>query len=142
MKNIINTSELQRKGLKEVYETIDKYGQAFIINQRSNKVLEIIDKESPRTLINIIKSLKSIKEKLSKEYGVNNIGIFGSYARGENTQDSDLDILIDKDLSLEQLLEVEKIISQATRIETVDLSTNTSIRALALLTAKKDLIYV
>lgn len=29
------------------------------------------------------------------QFGVSNIGLFGSYARGEQTKDSDIDILID-----------------------------------------------
>jgi hypothetical protein len=32
---------------------------------------------------------------ISKKYGASNIRIFGSYARGEETPDSDLDLLVD-----------------------------------------------
>ncbi|MBS4028352.1 MAG: nucleotidyltransferase family protein [Ignavibacteriales bacterium] len=35
------------------------------------------------------------KETLNRRYNVKNIGIFGSYARGEQTPSSDVDILIE-----------------------------------------------
>ena len=39
--------------------------------------------------------LSEQKEKLRKQYNVKNIGIFGSYARGEQTSASDVDILVE-----------------------------------------------
>ena len=45
--------------------------------------------------INEIKMiLKKIKPEIAKKYKVKEIGIFGSYARGEQTEDSDIDILV------------------------------------------------
>lgn len=43
---------------------------------------------------NILKTLKSNKAKLS-EFGIRNVGLFGSYVRDEQTGISDIDILID-----------------------------------------------
>ena len=43
---------------------------------------------------NIIAQLHSIRSTLS-EYGVQHIGLFGSYVRGEQSPDSDIDLLID-----------------------------------------------
>lgn len=43
---------------------------------------------------NIISTLKSHKPQLSK-FGVQNIGLFGSYLRNEQTDKSDIDLLID-----------------------------------------------
>lgn len=43
---------------------------------------------------NIITVLKSYKPELSK-FGVQNIGLFGSYLRDEQSDKSDIDILID-----------------------------------------------
>ncbi|MEP7229194.1 MAG: nucleotidyltransferase family protein [Ginsengibacter sp.] len=43
---------------------------------------------------NIIATLKSHKLELSK-FGVINIGLFGSYLRNEQSQTSDIDLLID-----------------------------------------------
>lgn len=50
-------------------------------------------------------SLEEIREKavpILEDYGVERAAVFGSYARGEETEDSDVDLLvrIDDDLSL------------------------------------------
>ena len=42
----------------------------------------------------IIKKLKELKPYLEKEYSVEEIGVFGSYARNEQTEESDIDILV------------------------------------------------
>ncbi len=38
--------------------------------------------------------LKKIAERLRKEYNAERVILFGSYARGEETEDSDVDILV------------------------------------------------
>ncbi|MCL0107918.1 nucleotidyltransferase family protein [Peptococcaceae bacterium] len=38
--------------------------------------------------------IKNLQEEIKKEYKAEVIGIFGSYARGEQTQKSDIDILV------------------------------------------------
>ena len=48
----------------------------------------------------IINSIIENKPQLSK-FGVNNIGLFGSYVRNEQSEKSDIDILIDFDPSKE-----------------------------------------
>jgi len=41
------------------------------------------------------KILEVHKEELRRRYGIKEIGIFGSYVRGEEREDSDLDLLIE-----------------------------------------------
>lgn len=48
-------------------------------------------------LNDIISLLKEQKAFMKEKYKIKEIGIFGSYVRGENGKDSDIDILIDKD---------------------------------------------
>ncbi len=43
----------------------------------------------------IISFLKNNKPFLKKEFGINKIALFGSYAREEQTSTSDIDLLID-----------------------------------------------
>jgi predicted nucleotidyltransferase len=43
----------------------------------------------------ILKLLKSEKEFLRREFGVINIGLFGSYVRGKQKFDSDIDLLVE-----------------------------------------------
>lgn len=42
----------------------------------------------------IIRTIKELREQVRKEYKAEIIGIFGSYARGEQRESSDVDILV------------------------------------------------
>jgi uncharacterized protein len=44
---------------------------------------------------NIYKTLKEHKKELEQNYGVDVLGVFGSYVRSEQTKKSDLDILVE-----------------------------------------------
>lgn len=73
------------------------------------------------------------------------IGIFGSYARGENKTDSDLDVLIDLDysrqISLLDLVRVEEDLSDALGIN-VDLVTEKSLSPYLRPHIEKDVVYI
>ena len=43
-----------------------------------------------------IKTIKQIVSKYAEKYGANRVILFGSYARGDMTESSDIDLLIDK----------------------------------------------
>ena len=43
----------------------------------------------------ILETLRKHKEELKRKYGVKEIGIFGSFARGEERESSDVDILVE-----------------------------------------------
>ncbi len=43
----------------------------------------------------IINKLKELKPSLQAEFKITELGVFGSFARNEQTQNSDIDILID-----------------------------------------------
>ncbi len=45
----------------------------------------------------ILDFLSSHKEELAQKYGVTKIGLFGSYARGDEREDSDIDIAVEID---------------------------------------------
>ena len=47
------------------------------------------------TLQDIVEKLKKVKPELQKKYPITGIGVFGSYARGEANQESDIDIAVD-----------------------------------------------
>jgi len=57
--------------------------------------------------------LKSIKEELNQKYGLSEIGVFGSYVRGESREDSDLDILVrlNKKMGLLRFISIENYLS-------------------------------
>ncbi len=43
----------------------------------------------------VLKILKANLQQLNVEFGVRRIGLFGSYAKGTNTTDSDVDLLVE-----------------------------------------------
>lgn len=45
--------------------------------------------------MNVIDILKSHETEIKKRFGVNRIGLFGSFARGEQKDTSDVDILVE-----------------------------------------------
>ncbi|MBI4681657.1 MAG: nucleotidyltransferase family protein [Nitrospirae bacterium] len=50
-----------------------------------------------KTLEEIKLTIQQHKESLQEKYGVKEIGIFGSYVRGEQKEKSDIDILVEFD---------------------------------------------
>ncbi len=51
--------------------------------------------EAKETKQEIISILKERKEELEEKYKVKRIGVFGSFSRGEEKEDSDIDILVE-----------------------------------------------
>jgi predicted nucleotidyltransferase len=47
------------------------------------------------TLEKIVQTLRRYKPELQKKYPVSRLGVFGSYARGDATEESDIDIAVD-----------------------------------------------
>ena len=43
----------------------------------------------------ILKILKKYKREKANKYGINNLGIFGSFSRDEGKDDSDVDVIIE-----------------------------------------------
>ena len=75
------------------------------------------------------KRLLSLKEELEKRYGVSKIGIFGSYLRGEEKEDSDLDILVEfkKTPTLFEFIRLENFLSEILQVK-VDLVMKDSLK--------------
>lgn len=60
-------------------------------------------KESVRKMKNkteILQLLKDAQPDLFRQFGVNRLAIFGSYARGDQSESSDVDILVEVDPSI------------------------------------------
>ncbi|GLI53358.1 nucleotidyltransferase family protein [Thermodesulfovibrio yellowstonii] len=74
----------------------------------------------------IIKILKEHKEEIKQKYHVREIGLFGSYVRGEEKESSDIDILIDfvphARVSLLDFIELEDYLSEllGVKVDLVD----------------------
>lgn len=67
-----------------------------------------------------IDQIKRVAEPILKRRGVEFAGVFGSYARGESNQTSDIDLLIrpSEPLSLVELIGLERELSEALGIKT------------------------
>jgi len=52
---------------------------------------------SPPTLDRLLDRLRQALPELKKRYGITQLGVFGSYVRGEQTPNSDLDLLVEFD---------------------------------------------
>lgn len=67
----------------------------------------------------IIRILKELKPILEKDYNITEIGLFGSYLRGEQNQDSDVDILLDhkSGLTFFKLIDLEKLLTDKFNIK-------------------------
>jgi len=79
--------------------------------------------EKGEPLAGMIQTLKAILPELRDRYGVISLGVFGSYVRGEQTPDSDLDLLVEFDhrpLTLLQFIALEYELSDRLQIK-VDL---------------------
>ena len=96
-----------------------------------------------KTLNEIKLSLSIQKTMLLKKYKVNRLGIFGSYVRGEQQQDSDLDVLIDYEdpPSLVTLIELEYYLSEVIGVK-VDLVTNNGIKPQLKDYILKEVVYI
>ena len=58
--------------------------------------------------VQILSYLASNKERMQREYHLVRIGVFGSYARGEQTADSDLDLLVEFEEGTGNLHEIKQ----------------------------------
>jgi hypothetical protein len=54
-----------------------------------------LEKTDVKTREEIERTLKELKPSLSEKFKVKRIGIFGSYLRGEQSEESDVDILVE-----------------------------------------------
>ncbi len=60
-----------------------------------------------KNLEEIKEILSAYKEELRERFGVKEIGIFGSYVRGEQRVDSDIDILVELERPIDFFLFIE-----------------------------------
>ncbi len=74
-----------------------------------------------KTLDEIKQILQAQKPYLAERYGISEIGVFGSYVRGEQRPDSDLDILIELSgsprISLLELVELDDYLSDLLNVK-------------------------
>jgi uncharacterized protein len=82
-----------------------------------------------KTLDEIRQAIKSHQNVLARKYGVEAVGVFGSYVRGEERADSDLDLLVEmlRPVDLLELVGAEIYLTEALGVK-VDLVPKRSLR--------------
>jgi len=89
----------------------------------------------------IIDFLTKHKQLLSEKYHVKNIGLFGSYAKGTHTAQSDIDILVDMPSSFDLYYDLKEFLENAFR-KPVDLGLQHNMRSFIKKKIDKEIIYV
>ncbi len=92
----------------------------------------------------ITKYLKQRKEEFVKNYSIQKIALFGSFANGQNTSNSDIDIMYEtttKDLTFTQFHQIEEELKKQFN-RNIDLVNIKYMNPLIKRKALKDMIYV
>ena len=87
--------------------------------------------------------LAQLKPRLEQEYPISELGIFGSYARGEQQSDSDLNVLVafEQPVTLFDLVRLENELTDELGVE-VDLVTKDSLKPRIESRVADDLVFV
>ncbi len=88
----------------------------------------------------ILTFLKNKKEFLSQNFGVRSIGLFGSYARNEATQKSDIDLVVDMPSSFENFFDLKYYLEEHFKVK-VDLIKEKNLRAFIKDRIQNELLY-
>lgn len=94
--------------------------------------------------IEILQFLQQNKQKLANDFGVIKIGLFGSYARGEENPGSDIDIVVEIESSkktLKNFMGLKYFIEESLH-KNVDLGIESSLKPLVKDSISKEIIYV
>lgn len=90
-----------------------------------------------------IKKLADFKAAFSQKYGIIKLGIFGSVARKENTEGSDIDIVVEVEKpSLTLMYELREALKQLFGCEVDLVRFRDSLRPLFKSNIQRDVIYV
>ena len=90
----------------------------------------------------ILNYLNQHKSEYKEKFGIEKIGLFGSYARDEATDKSDIDIVIEMNpKNLQKRLMLKKELEQALK-SSIDIGYFSSLRNFVANEIKKEIIYV
>lgn len=93
------------------------------------------------TKSSILLFLQENKQLLSEKFQVKNIGLFGSYATGEQHKDSDIDLIVDMPSSFDRYYDLKEFLEKAFGKE-VDLGVERSMRSFIKSRIENEVIYV
>jgi len=110
---------------------------------------EVLKKHGAKKCVKTLEELKTqllqLKPTIQEKYGVQTLGIFGSYCRGQQTKKSDLDIMVeyfpDAHPRLFKLLELENFLTDTLGVK-VDLGTKGSLKPHVAEGVLQEVIYI
>lgn len=95
------------------------------------------------TLQECKEKLASFKHQFGDSFGITKLGIFGSVARGENTEDSDIDIVVEVEKpTLSLMHNLHEALVNLFNCEVDLVRFRKSLRPLLLSNIKQDAVYV
>ncbi len=90
-----------------------------------------------------IVKLENFKKTFSQKFGITKLGIFGSVARNENTEDSDIDIVVEvQKPTLRIMYELKEALTELFDCKVDLVRFRDSLRPLFKSNIQKDVIYV
>jgi len=95
-----------------------------------------VDKET------ILNYLRSHKKEFTDKYDIEQIALFGSFARGDNREDSDIDIFVKMKPDLFKMVEMKEQIEEDLQKRVDVIREHKNIKPLLLKMIQKDIIYV
>ncbi len=93
------------------------------------------------TKSDILNYLKEHYQEFHNQYSVEKIGLFGSYARDEATQDSDVDIFVTMKPNMFDMIAIKEQIEEDLHTKVDIIREHKNIKPLFLEMINKDLIY-
>jgi predicted nucleotidyltransferase len=130
----------------------DYRGKITAINARMRLISRMLaqqqvlaDKSRVKTFEEIRDILSKHMEEIQKEYGVSKIGVFGSYARGEQCVNSDIDILVEYENPEKvgfAFFDLSDRLKHMLKVKKVDLATRDSLRPAMSKNILDEVIYI
>jgi len=104
----------------------------------------VIDSVAMNTPKKLKAQLEALKPLLKERFGVETIGFFGSYSRGEQTRKSDVDVLVvfseDARVGFFKFLELEEFLSRKLGVK-VDLVTKAALKPMLKERILREMVY-
>ena len=90
-----------------------------------------------------IEKLSAFKREFGRQYGITKLGIFGSVARQENTEDSDIDIVVEVEKpTLSLMYELKEMLKSIFKCEVDLVRFRSTLRPLFKSNILNDVVYV
>jgi predicted nucleotidyltransferase len=90
-----------------------------------------------------IEKLSAFKREFGRQYGITKLGIFGSVARQENTEDSDIDIVVEVEKpTLSLMYELKEMLKSIFKCEVDLVRFRSTLRPLFRSNILNDVVYV